>query len=166
MLQNRCALSGHFNHNVMPQSIHVLFAHVIFSTKERRPWLRNEIRPKLFAYMATILRDKGCRDVLIDGHDDHVHILCNLSKQHPTAKILETVKKESSKWLKREFFDFGNFHWQDGYGLFGVSPSHVAAVRKYVASQEEHHRRVSFQDELRRILGKNGVEINEPYLWE
>ena len=149
----------------MPQSIHVLFAHIIFSTEERRPWLREEIRPKLFAYMATILRDKGCHDVLINGYDDHVHILCNLSKQHPAVKILEAVKKESSKWLKREFRDLSNFHWQDGYGLFGVSPNHVAAVRKYVASQEEHHLDVSFQDELRRILGKNGVEINEQYLW-
>ena len=81
----------------MPQSIHVLFAHIVFSTKERRPWLSNEIRPRLFAYLATTLRDLGCRDVLVNGYSDDVHILCNLSKKHPTAKIIETTKKESSK---------------------------------------------------------------------
>ena len=149
----------------MPQSIHVLFAHIVFSTKERRPWLSDEIRPRLFAYLATTLRDLGCNDVLVNGYTDHVHILCNLSKTNPTAKIIEITKKESSKWIKKEFTQLNTFHWQNGYGLFSVSRSHIEAVRQYVSDQENHHKEISYQDELRRLLERNGMEINEKYLW-
>jgi REP element-mobilizing transposase RayT len=114
----------------MPQSIHVLYTHIVFSTKERRPMLRAEEQPKLFAYMSTILLNLGCTDVLINGVTDHVHVFCNLTKKHPTAKVMEILKRDSSKWLKREFLDLKTFHWQDGYGLFSVSPTHTEAVKQ------------------------------------
>lgn len=76
------------------------------------------------------------------------------------------LKRESSKWLKTKDPAFWNFHWQDGYGAFSISPAHVEALREYIANQEEHHWTESFQDELRRLLQKYGLEYDEQYLWD
>ncbi|MBN1588890.1 MAG: IS200/IS605 family transposase [Pirellulales bacterium] len=150
----------------MPQSLHALAVHIVFSTKCRRPFLHSKIRPGLWAFMAGILRNLECYAVHIGGVEDHVHIACNLTKKHAPMKVLEGVKKNSSKWLKTQSAEFRGFHWQDGYGLFSVSPSHVEALRKYIADQDEHHRRETFQDELMRILKKYAVEYDERYLWD
>jgi hypothetical protein len=116
--------------------------------------------------MSGILRNLECYNVLIGGVDDHVHIVCNLTKKYPSIKVLETVKKESSKWLKVESDLLADFHWQDGYGLFSLSPSHLEAARTYVLNQEEHHKAESYQEELLRILEKCGAEFDERYLWD
>jgi REP element-mobilizing transposase RayT len=150
----------------MPQSLHVLSTHIIFSTKERRPWLTTEIRPRVWAYMSRILQNLECQSITIGGADDHVHILCNLTKKHATIKVLEMVKKDSSKFVKTLGTNLSSFHWQDGYGLFGVSPSHVEPVREYVLGQEEHHKKETFQEELVRILKKYRVQYDERYLWD
>ena len=105
-------------------------------------------------------------DVTVGGVADHVHILCNLTKKYAPMKVLELLKKDSSKWIKTRSPNIADFHWQDGYGLFSVSPSHFDTVRTYVLNQAEHHRKESFQDELRRILEKNGVKYDERYLWD
>jgi putative transposase len=150
----------------MPQSLHALNVHIVFATKCRRPFLHSEIRPNLWAYMAGILRNLECHSVAIGGIEDHVHIACNLTKKHAPMKVIETVKKDSSKWLKTQSPSLQGFHWQDGYGLFSVSPAHVGALLKYVANQEEHHRRETFQNEFVRILRKYGVAYDERYVWD
>jgi len=139
---------------------------MIFSTKDRLPCLRREFRPRAWAYLAGILDKLECHAITVGGVEDHVHILCNLSKKYASMKILEILKKDSSKWIKRQSRDLATFHWQDGYGLFGVSPSHFDLVRRYILSQEEHHRRVSFQEEFLRILKKYRVDYDERYLWD
>jgi len=116
--------------------------------------------------LAGILDKLECHAITVGGVEDHVHILCNLSKKYASMKILEILKKDSSKWIKRQSRDLATFHWQDGYGLFGVSPSHFDLVRRYILSQEEHHRRVSFQEEFLRILKKYRVDYDERYLWD
>ena len=95
---------------------------------------------------------------------DHVHVLCNLTKKFATAKVLEILKKDSSKFVKT--LGIANFHWQDGYGLFSVSASHLEAVRKYILDQEEHHTDETFQDEYLRILKKYRAPYDERYLWD
>ena len=150
----------------MPQSLHLLAVHMIFSTKHRHPVLNEEIQPKLYAYMAGILRKMECYSITIGGIEDHVHIACHLTKKHAPIKVLEELKKDSSKWLKTQSAAFGGFHWQDGYGLFSVSPSHFDALRKYVMNQKKHHKKESFQEELIRILKKYDVEYDEKYLWD
>jgi len=150
----------------MPQSLHVLSAHIIFATKHRRPDLRAELRPSLWAYMAGILKNLECCSITVGGYVEHVHILCNLSKKYATMKLLEIVKKESSKWVKDQEPGMQSFHWQDGYGLLSVSPSHFEAVRQYILKQEEHHQKVSFQEELLGILRKNKVSFDERHLWD
>ena len=150
----------------MPQSLHVLSAHIIFSTKERRPWLTKEIRPRLWAYQSRILQNLECYSITVGGVEDHVHILCNLTKKHAPMKVLEVLKKDSSKFVKTLDAKLALFHWQDGYGLFSVSPSHFEAVHKYILNQEEHHKKETFQEEFLRILKKYRAEYDERYLWD
>jgi REP element-mobilizing transposase RayT len=150
----------------MPQSLHVLSVHIVFSTKERRPWLERDIRPRVWAYLSRILQSLECHAITVGGVDDHVHVLCNLTKKHAPMKVLEVLKKDSSKFVKTLDKRLADFHWQDGYGLFSVSPSHVEAVRKYILNQEEHHRTETFQEELLRILKKYGAVYDERYLWD
>ena len=150
----------------MPQSLHVLNVHIVFSTKERRPWLMPAIRPRVWAYQSRLLQNLECHAITVGGVEDHIHILCNLSKKHAPMKVLEVLKKDSSKFVKTLGADLAGFHWQDGYGLFSVSPSHVAAVRQYILGQEAHHRKATFQEEFLRLLQKNGAEYDERYLWD
>ena len=120
----------------------------------------------MFAYISTVLRNLECDRVIVGGVKDHVHILCNLTKKHAPMKVMEVIKKDSSKFVKTLDEQLNVFHWQDGYGLFSVSPSHWQAVEKYILNQEEHHRKETFQDELRRILDKYGAKYDERYLWD
>jgi REP element-mobilizing transposase RayT len=150
----------------MPQSFHVLTAHIVFSTKHRRPFIHESARDRVWAYLAGILQNMGCLKVTIGGVADHVHILCNLSKQYATAVLLEELKRDSSKWVKQEFSDLPDFYWQTGYGLFSVSPSHQEAVRNYILSQEEHHKKEDFKTEFLRMLHKYHAEYDERYLWD
>ena len=122
----------------MPQSLHILAAHIIFSTKGRRPWLAAGIRERIWAYQSRILQNLECNSITIGGIADHVHVLCNLTKKFSTVKVLEILKKDSSKFVKTLDSSLGEFHWQDGYGLFSVSPSHFEAIRKYILYQDEH----------------------------
>ena len=111
----------------MPQSLHVLSAHIIFSTKARQPWLTLGVRERVWAYQSRILQNLGCNSITVGGVADRVHVLCNLTKKFPTVKVLEILKKDSSKFVKTLDSRLHDFHWQDGYGLFSVSPAHFEA---------------------------------------
>ena len=149
----------------MPQSLHVLTSHIIFSTKQRRPWLAADIRPRVWAYLSRILQNLECHSITVGGVEDHIHALCNLTKKLAPMKVLEVLKKDSSKFAKTLDPSLACFHWQDGYGLFSVSPSHRDAVHEYILNQEEHHKKETFQEELLRILNKYGVQYDQRYLW-
>ncbi|MGC4005601.1 MAG: IS200/IS605 family transposase [Pirellulales bacterium] len=141
--------------------------HLIFSTKERRPFLKDPgLRHNLHAYMAGILQDEDCPAILINSVEDHVHALFHLSRTVAIATIVQRIKASSSKWLKERSPEFAAFQWQSGYGVFSVSRSRLERVRVYVANQEEHHRTMTYQDELRELLRKHGIEFDERYLWD
>jgi REP element-mobilizing transposase RayT len=144
----------------------MLTAHIIFSTKNRKPFLGPDIQPRIWGYMSRTLQNLECHDITVGGVADHVHILCNLTKKHAPMKVLEILKKDSSKFVKTLDHRCKQFQWQDGYGLFSVSPSHIPAVRRYIETQEAHHRRETFQEEFIRILKKYGVSYDERYLWD
>lgn len=151
----------------MSQSLSKMWTHLIFSTKDRYPFLsKPEIREQTHAYLAGILRKHNCTTLLVGGVADHVHSLFVLSKNISIAEIVYEIKRGSSKWIKTEGSEFRQFHWQNGYGAFSVSQSHVEHVRRYIADQERHHRRVTFQDELREFLKRYEVEYDERYLWD
>ncbi|MEP6668140.1 MAG: IS200/IS605 family transposase [Chthoniobacter sp.] len=137
----------------MPQSLARIALHIVFSTKNRAFFLKDlELRSRLHAYVAGILQSINCEPILINGVEDHVHILCNFPRTITVAALMEEVKKSSSKWMKEQGPAHRDFFWQQGYGAFSVSQSNVEQVRAYVATQAEHHRNVSFQDEFRALM--------------
>jgi REP element-mobilizing transposase RayT len=140
--------------------------HLVFSTKHRQTVLIDDICPDLYAYLGGICRDLDSHALCVGGVADHVHILFQLAKTLPLSKAVEEIKTGSSKWLKTKGQMFADFHWQNGYGAFSVSPSNEPAVMRYIERQEEHHRQRSFQDELRELLRRHGVEFDERYVWD
>ncbi|OAI54074.1 transposase [Planctomyces sp. SCGC AG-212-M04] len=148
----------------MPQSLARNLIHLIYSTKSRVPCLSAQLRPKLYAYKAGILKDWNSPALVIGGVEDHVHVLCVLSKNHALTKIVEEIKKGSSKWLKTQ--GLRDFHWQAGYGAFSVSESNSAQVARYIERQETHHRKLSYQEEFREFLKRHGVEFDERNVWD
>ena len=150
----------------MPQSLGKVILHIIFSTKDREPWLDSTVRSRVHAYLATICRNLGGEVSCVGGVADHVHIVTTLPRAFSQSELLEAIKKPSSKWIKVLETRYRGFFWQRGYGAFSVSPSQLAAVREYVEKQEEHHRTHTFQEEYCELLCKHGIEFDEKYLWE
>lgn len=150
----------------MAQSLAQILVHVIFSTKDRYPFLAPEIRSELHAYSATVLAENDCQANQMNSLQDHVHVLCRLSKTLTIADLVKELKVSTSKWIKTKGGMLAKFQWQSGYGAFSVSPSQVAAVRRYIQNQEEHHRRVTFQDEFREFLRRHELEFDERYVWD
>ncbi len=151
----------------MPQSLARIVIHITYSTKHRTPFLKDrDVRGNLHAYMAVVLQEVECEPILINGTDDHVHILCNFSRTITIANLIETVKTAPSKWMKEQGSQYEEFFWQRGYGAFSVSQSQVDKVRAYIANQEEHHRHITFQEEFRELCRKHEIEIDERYVWD
>ena len=151
----------------MSQSLAQVYLHIVFSTKNRTPYLEDsKLRSRMHAYLAGACANLDSPSIIVGGVSDHVHVLCSLSRTNSISTIVRELKRESSKWVKEEYDSQADFHWQTGYGVFSISPSHVDDVRAYIADQENHHRQESFQDELRRLLGKYRVEYDERYLWD
>ena len=151
----------------MSQSLVSNLIHLVYSTKHRQPWLTDAVRDRLFAYQAGIFQKWESPALIIGGVEDHVHALFALSKNYAIKKIVEEVKKGSSKWMKTaEGTRNLEFQWQAGYAGFSVSQSNVAVVTKYIANQAEHHRKMTFQDELRTLLKRHQIEFDERYVWD
>jgi REP element-mobilizing transposase RayT len=143
-----------------------LLTHVIFSTKDRRPSLDAEVRPRLFAYMGGIIREVRCTPLIVNGVEDHVHALVGLSPAVAVADLMRVLKANSSRWVHEQWPQYREFAWQAGYGAFSVSRSSAEEVERYIAQQEEHHRHVSFQEEFLAFLKRHGVAYDERYVWE
>ena len=150
----------------MSQSLSLVIVHFVFSTKDRRPFLDADTRPKLHAYLATVARNAGCEAYRVGGVADHVHLAIRLSRTITVAKLVEELKTSSSKWVKTQSPTLDAFSWQRGYGCFSVGPSDLDSLIAYIDGQEEHHQTRTFQDEYRMFLKKYGVEYDEAYVWD
>jgi len=150
----------------MSQSLVKNLVHLVYSTKQRQPWIAKNYRDDLYAYQAGIFKEWASPALVIGGVEDHVHALFSLSKNHALKKIVEEVKTGSSKWMKNEGPRVADFYWQGGYAAFSVSQSNVEAVKRYIKNQEEHHRKMTFQDELRELFQRHGIEFDERYVWD
>ncbi len=150
----------------MPQSLSSILIHLIFSTKNREAFITPEIGTELYPYMASIFKAMKSPALSINGTADHVHTLFSLSRVIAIADLVEEVKTESSKWIKTKGREFRNFHWQNGYGAFSLGQSQVPELKRYIARQKEHHRRITFQDEYRKFLKLYGVDYDERYVWD
>jgi REP element-mobilizing transposase RayT len=151
----------------MPQSHAKIYVHIVFSTKNRSPFLMDlSLRKECRAYLAGTCKKRGSPSIIVGGVEDHVHILSMLSREESVSVLVRELKRESSKEMKTKSTQLRSFYWQSGYGAFSVSPAHVEALKKYIANQEQHHRKESFQDEFRRLLRKYGIAYDERYVWD
>ena len=150
----------------MPQSLSAVYIHLTFSTKDRRPFLREKpLRASLHAYLGGISKTLECLPIIVGGVEDHVHLLCRFGRTITQADWVKELKRVSNGWLKDQGGDYADFEWQNGYASFSVSQSNLEKVKRYIATQEEHHRKATFQDELRALLRKHGLEFDERYVW-
>ncbi|HUP64055.1 MAG TPA: transposase [Thermoanaerobaculia bacterium] len=140
-------------------SYNSIFLHIVFGTYDRRPFLVPAIRPRVHAFIGGVLKNLRCEPLSIGGVEDHVHFLTRPATTIATADLVSKAKSNSSRWL-RQISGFESFNWQAGYAAFSVSYSRLTQVRRYIEGQEEHHRRVSFDDEIRSLLEASGIELD------
>jgi len=142
-----------------------LHYHVIFSTKNRVPWIKPNLESRIWPYIGGIARKRKMTALQIGGCDDHLHALVQAPPIYSPSEIAQYLKGESSKWIHEEFPAMRDFGWQDGYGAFTVSKSDLPDVIRYIQNQREHHRKKTFQEEYLEFLNKYGIEYDERYLW-
>jgi putative transposase len=148
----------------MSNTYTALHFHVVFSTKDREPWIRHEIEDRVWKFIAGIARENEMKSLRIGGMPDHVHMVISLPPALSLSKAIQHLKGGSSKWMKTAFPELRNFSWQDGYAAFSVSKSNLPQVLAYVEGQREHHRTKSFQDEYRAFLKRHAINFDERYL--
>lgn len=148
----------------MGQSFTNLLYHVVFSTKNRIPIITPEIQERLYEYMGGVIRNEQGILLEIGGVADHVHLLVKVPPSKAVADFMRVLKTSSSKWVHETWPEASQFAWQTGYGAFTVSHSIVPKVRRYIQEQEKHHRHMTFEEELIRILEMHGVEFEQQYV--
>jgi putative transposase len=141
-----------------------ILLHAVFSTKERRTWLKPDIVVDLYPYMGGIMRDMKATLLAIGGVEDHVHLYFRWRTDEAISNLMREVKAGSSEWLHKQFSKLRAFAWQEGYAVFSVSKSQEKRVKKYLANQVEHHRQCDFRTELKELLQKHEIEFEEKYL--
>jgi len=150
----------------MPQSLSAVYIHLGFSTRERIPFLRDEsIRDSLHLYLGGISKRLQCAPITTGGVEDHVHLLARFGRTTTQAEWVKELKRVSNLWLKEQH-SIRDFEWQGGYADFSVSMSNLETVKKYIANQQYHHRKMNFQDELRTLLRRHEVDWDERYIWD
>ena len=149
----------------MPNTFSQIFLHVVFAVKFRRAQIPLDKRDEIYNYISGIVFNHGCKLMCIGGVTDHVHLLIRLSTSVAVAKLIQSVKVGSSNFITHKQYHPRDFHWQDGYGVFSVSPNHVEGVTKYINNQIEHHLGTTFLDEYKQLLDRNEVAINPIYIF-
>lgn len=151
----------------MPQSLSQVWVHLVFSTKNHRPFLQCEtFRKEMFRMLSHHVKESNCVSASVGGHVDHVHLLVGMSRTMTMAKLVENIKTETSKWAKSAQGGNSLFSWQSGYGVFSVSHSKRGEVDAYIRGQDKHHERLSFHEEFRVICKRHEIEIDERYVWD
>jgi REP element-mobilizing transposase RayT len=151
----------------MSQSLSKILVHSVFSTKERRPFLRDlGLREEMHHYIGGILAKLDCQPVVVGGVEDHIHLLCALARTSAASDMVKEVKRGSSLWIKTKGQDLKNFSWQSGFGIFSIGFSQLPDVKRYIEGQAEHHRKISYQDEFRELLKRYEIEYDERYVWD
>ena len=150
----------------MPQSLAQILVHLVFSTKNREKVLADDIRDELHAYIGGIVENLKGTLLRSGSVGDHIHLLIAHPRTCAPSELVLAIKTGTSRWLKTKGGRYADFHWQSGYGIFSISPSHRQALEHYIGNQAEHHRIVTFQEEYRRLLEKYGIQFDERYVWD
>ena len=150
----------------MAQSLADIVLHIVFSTKDRRPWILPEIEQELFQYICGVAHNLKSPVVRINGVEDHIHILLSFGRTISISELIAELKASSSRWIKAKGDKYHTFCWQGGYGVFSVSRPSIEGAIKYIAKQKEHHKTISFRDEFLAMLQRAKIEYDEKYLWD
>jgi REP element-mobilizing transposase RayT len=145
-------------------SLTAINLHIVFSTKERRPFLKGELLGRTCRYIDGVAHNHNSYVIACGGMPDHVHLACRVPSTVAVSALLQKRKGDSSKWVHAEFPNLGTFQWQDGYSAFSVSPSVMPSVKKYIHNQREHHAKLSFEDEIKALPRKHGMDFDERYV--
>jgi REP element-mobilizing transposase RayT len=143
-----------------------ILIHALFSTKDRHPWLNAATREEIFRYLGGAVNELGGQSLLVNGPSDHVHMLFVQPSTLSIANLMGKMKANSSGWVKERWQNRTHFGWQTGYAAFSVSRSQMERVMNYIRNQEEHHRKVTFQEELIAFLKKQGVAYDPRYVFD
>ncbi len=143
-----------------------LLYHLVWSTKERQPFIPHDFQDRVYQYLAGTLKAKKCHPIQIGGMPDHIHILTEMNPDVAPAEVIRNIKVSATKWIKNTWPTFSNFAWQEGYGAFSVSASNREAVLNYIKNQEKHHKVKNFMDEFLELLDRHEVEYDIKYLWK
>ena len=150
----------------MAHTFHSLLYHIVFSTRDREPYLPEKVRPRVHAYLGGLVSQLEGRAIRVGGVADHVHLLVGLPARMAVADLVRDVKANATSWMSAEIAGLRGFGWQTGYGVFSVSRSVAGRVERYIANQEEHHRRIGFKEEFVRLLKRHNLRWDDPHLWE
>ena len=142
-----------------------LLFHLVWSTKNREPFIKTEIKHRLYSYIRTVIEREGANLLFINGVEDHVHLLVAMPLTMLIPDLIEKIKPVSTKWCVKTFPEINKFKWQEGYGAFTVGKSNLQAVINYIKNQEEHHKTVSFESELISLLDAQGIPYDKKYIY-
>ena len=149
----------------MSQSLSKLYVHAIYHVKNNICLIKPEDEKELYAYIGGVLKLSKSIPIIINGTENHIHVLCIMSKNICLADLLESIKGNSSRWIKTKGIHYRNFAWQGGYAGYSVSQSKVEVVKKYIENQKNHHKHQTAKDEYIQFLKENDIDYNEEYLW-
>ncbi|MDH4202168.1 MAG: IS200/IS605 family transposase [Phycisphaerae bacterium] len=144
-------------------SYHSLYYHIIFSTKNRNTYLDDAQLEEMYKYMSGVIKSMKAKLFLVNGPSDHVHIALSMSPDVSISDCARTIKANTSRWIHERFEGLRDFAWQEGYSAFSVSKSNIQSVTKYIQNQREHHKTISFEEELKSFLKKHHIEYNPKY---
>ena len=149
----------------MSQSLSKLYIHIIFHIKNNMCYIKPEDEKELYSYIGSLVKISKSIPIIINGTENHIHVLCIMSKNISLSDLLEDIKGNSSRWIKTRGVHYQNFAWQGGYSGYSVSQSKVVVVNKYIENQKIHHKHQTFKEEYIQFLKENEIEYIEDYLW-
>ena len=149
----------------MSQSLCKIYLHIIFHIKSTSPLIIESHWSRLHSYIGELINSTGCQTIRVGGVSDHVHVVCILSRNENVAHLVEELKRNSSRWIKKLSPNYHRFAWQGGYAVFSVSESVVGRTVEYVKDQREHHRKRTFQEEYKQFLQLYHIKYDEKYLF-
>lgn len=151
---------------LMANTYHQIYIQVVFAVKHREALITKEWRSKLFSVIGNLINETGCKTIIVNGIEDHVHCFLALKPTVSISELMKTIKAKSSKYINDHKLTKTRFEWQEGYGAFSYSQSHISAVYKYIENQEEHHKKQTFNEEYLNFLNKFNIKYEEKYIFE
>ncbi len=150
----------------MANTYHQIYLQTVFAVKYRKAVIDKAWKSKLFGVIGNLINETGCKTIIVNGVEDHIHCFLGLKPVVSISELMKTVKAKSSKYINDHSFTSSRFEWQEGYGVFSYSQSQVDKVYKYIQNQEAHHKKQPFRDEYVEFLNKFKIEYDEKYIFQ